>query len=106
MTETFNDKKLSELISELRQKGYKVQEKPVLIIKKKDKQGFATKIEVDLSASFYAVCPNPRCGGKGRREFVVGTDGTINCEACKHPATLKMADVVDELRQRFAEENI
>ena len=107
MNEEFNDKKLSEVIEDIKKRGFKVTKKPTLIITKKDKSGYKTQIEIDLSQTVYCTCVTPKCGGRGRFEYFVDEkDGTLRCVDCKAPVVLRFAEIVDELRRKFAEENI
>jgi len=101
MTEHY-DTKLSEVIALLKKQGYKVAEKPTLVLTRKDAQGYKIKYEIDLSQGVYVSCPTPKCSGRGRFQYFADQDGTIKCLDCKQPATLKAVDIVDELRKTLA----
>lgn len=107
MTEQFNDAKMTELIADLKKSGYRVQERPTLVITKKDKTGYKTQMEVDISQTMYASCPNAKCGGRGRFEWAIRpSDGAIICNDCKQPVLLRYAEVADELRKKLIEETL
>ena len=105
--EEFSNMKLKELIEALIAKGFMVAEHPMLMITKKDKTGYKTTIEVDLSQTFYVGCPDKKCKGHGRLEIGIDNNtGILICLDCKQPVILRNIDVINELKRKLLEDNV